>query len=573
MKTYKGNPVSSGIAVGEVYKYVPYHAVVEEASIQEGGVVACLKKFDDAKRGAQAELEAILTNLEKDDPEKARIFTAHIDILHDPALDNAVREYISDDLYDVKWAIEKTFNKFIKMLSKVKDDMIRERIADMQDVKGRLLRNCDGVAELNLAALKKPVIVVAHDLLPSDTVSLNRDMVQAIVTEVGGATSHTAIIARSYEIPALLGVTDAMTILDEEQNIAVDAVDGELVTEPDEETKAFYLKKAEENRIHAAETKKYIDAESVTKDGVLIDVELNIASASVQELEGSKYTSGVGLFRSEFLYMGRSELPSEEEQIGIYKKVLTEYVDRPVILRTLDIGGDKKLDCLELPVEENPFLGNRALRLCFTYPNIFKTQLRAALRAAVIGNLWVMFPMVGSMDDIRKAKATVAECRQELETEGIPYGDIKIGIMIEIPSIAVIADIAAKEVDFASIGTNDLCQYLTAVDRMNPAVSKYYQNYHPAMFRLIGYVVKTFRDVGKPISVCGEMGGDKLAAAVLIGLGMRMLSMGFASVAQTKKIINRITIAQAEEMAETVQQLSSGEEVEAYLKSALADIL
>ena len=573
MKTYQGNPVSNGIAVGEVYKYVPYQATVEEASIQESEVEACLKKFDDAKSGAQAELEAIRANLEKDDPEKAQIFSAHIEILHDPALDDGVREYITDDLYEVKWAIEKTFNKFIKMLSRVKDDMIRERIADMQDVKGRLLRNCDGVAEVNLAALTKPVIVVAHDLFPSDTASLNRAMVQAIVTEVGGATSHTAIIARSYEIPALLGVTDAMAILKNDQIVAVDAVDGELITDPDEETKAFYAKKAEENRIHVAETKKYIDAEPITKDGVHIDVELNIASASVQELEGSKYTSGVGLFRSEFLYMGKAELPSEEEQIGIYKKVLTEYGDRPVILRTLDIGGDKKLDCMELPVEENPFLGNRALRLCFTYPDIFKTQLRAALRAAVAGNLWVMFPMVGSMDDIRKAKAMVEECRQELTAEGIPYGDIKIGIMIEIPSIAMIADIAVKEVDFASIGTNDLCQYLTAVDRMNPAVSKYYQNYHPAMFRLIGYVVKSFREAGKPVSVCGEMGGDKLASAVLIGLGMRMLSMGFASVAQTKKMINNITIEKAEEMAKTVQEMTSASEVEAYLKSALADIL
>ncbi len=573
MEKFQGNPVSNGIAVGEVYKYVPYQAVVEEATVGAEEVKAEIAKFDAAKAGAQKELEAIRANLEKNDPEKAKIFSAHLEILNDPALDDGVREKIEDDNFAVKWAIEKTFTKFIKMLSRVKDDLIRERIPDMQDVKGRLLRNCDGVAEVNLAALTKPVIVVAHDLFPSDTASLNRAMVKAIVTEVGGATSHTAIIARSYEIPALLGVTGAMDILKDDQVVAVDAVDGELVTDPDAETVAFYEEKARKNAIHVAETKKYLGVTPVTKDGVRIEVELNIASGSVQELENAKYTDGVGLFRSEFLYMGRTELPTEEEQVTIYKKVLTEYGDRPVILRTMDIGGDKKLDCMELPVEENPFLGNRAVRLSFTYPEIFKTQLRAALRAAVAGNLWVMFPMIGSMDDIRKAKGYVEECRQELAAEGVPYGEIKIGIMVEIPSIAMIADIAAKEVDFCSIGTNDLTQYSTAVDRMNPAVSKYYQTYHPALFRLIGHVVKSFNEAGKEVSVCGEMGGDKLAAAVLMGLGMRRLSMGASGLAQTKKMITHVTIPQVEEMARTVVNLPTAGDVEAYLKEALADVL
>lgn len=573
MNRYQGNPVSGGIAVGEVYRYVPYQATVEEATVSADQVAEELAKFDAAKAGAQKELEGIRANLEKNDPEKAKIFSAHLEILNDPALDDGVREYIEDDNYTVKWAIEKTFNKFIKMLSRVKDDLIRERIPDMQDVRGRLLRNCDGVAEVNLAALTKPVIVVAHDLFPSDTASLNRAMVQAIVTEVGGATSHTAIIARSYEIPALLGVAGAMENLADGQCVAVDAVDGELVTDPDADTVAFYQKKKEENAIHVAETKKYLGVEPVMKDGTRIEVELNIASGSVQELQNAKYTDGVGLFRSEFLYMGRAELPTEDEQVTVYKKVLTEYGTRPVILRTMDIGGDKKLDCMDLPVEENPFLGNRALRLSFTYPEIFKTQLRAALRAAVAGNLWVMFPMVGSMDDIYKAKAYVEECRKELEEKGIPYGNIKIGIMVEIPSIALIADMAAKEVDFCSLGTNDLTQYTTAVDRMNPAVSKYYQTYHPAMFRLIAHVAKSFRAEGKDVSVCGEMGGDKLAGAVLIGLGIRRLSMGAAGLAQAKKMITHYTVAQTEEWAAAVQQLHTAQEVEEYLKSALAEVL
>ncbi|MEG2074471.1 MAG: phosphoenolpyruvate--protein phosphotransferase, partial [Angelakisella sp.] len=275
----------------------------------------------------------------------------------------------------------------------------------------------------------------------------------------------------------------------------------------------------------------------------------------------------------EFIYMGKPQLPTEDEQLEIYKKVLTEFGERPVTIRTLDIGGDKKLDCMELPVEDNPFLGNRALRLCFSHPDIFKTQLRACLRASVYGNLWLMFPMVGSMDDIRKAKAMLEEARSELTAEGIPYSkDMKIGIMIEIPSIALVADLAAQEVDFASIGTNDLTQYTTAVDRMNPAVSHYYQTYHPAMFRLIGYVVEQFNKAGKPICVCGEMGGDKLAAPILVGLGMRRLSMGIASVAQIKKILSGLTIPQAESLAKRVRTLSTAAEAENLIRTELAQL-
>jgi phosphoenolpyruvate-protein phosphotransferase (PTS system enzyme I) len=535
MNTYPGNPVSKGAVVGKVYKYVPYEAEVIHTNIVPDQVDEALNIYKVAIDRASAELASMRKALERTEPDKVAIIGAHMEILNDPELDQMVKSFIKDEYYNAKWAIEHTFTKFIKMLSRVKDEMIRERVADMEDVKIRLLRNCDGAEEVNLGALKEPVIVVAKDLFPSDTASLNRAVVQAIVTEIGGATSHTAIIARSYGIPALLGVNGVMTILKDAQIIGVDAIDGILATDMDEESIAAYVEKGEKNCNHITETKKYLETEPVTEDGVHIDVHLNIGSASDEELEGAKYTDGVGLFRSEFLYMGRNSLPTEDEQVEIYTKVLKAYGKRPVTLRTLDIGGDKKLDYMNLPKEENPFLGNRALRLCFTYPDIFKTQLRAALRAAVTGNLWVMFPMVGSIDDIRKAKAMIEEARKELDTEQIPYGQIKIGIMIEIPSIAIIADIAAKEVDFASIGTNDLCQYTTAVDRMNPAVSKYYQKYHPSMFRLIRHVVKNFNEADKPICVCGELGGDELGASVLVGLGMIKLSMGFASVAQTKK--------------------------------------
>lgn len=287
-----------------------------------------------------------------------------------------------------------------------------------------------------------------------------------------------------------------------------------------------------------------------------------------QNLEHAKYVDGVGLFRSEFLYMGRTALPSEEEQFQAYRKVLMTFGDRPVILRTLDIGGDKPLECLSMPKEENPFLGNRALRLCFSIPEMFHTQLRAALRASIYGNLWLMFPMVSSMDDIRQAKACLEKARQELSDENIPFSsDLKVGIMVEIPSIALLADQAAREVDFASIGTNDLTQYLTAVDRGNPNLKTYYQTYHPALFRTIKYVVQEFTALGKHVGVCGEMGGNPLTAMVLMGLGMRQLSMGASSIAGIKQMIVSTSCEQAKEIADIVCGLATANEVEQYLKN------
>ena len=536
MMEYKGNPVSEGIAVGKAYLYQPYVPQVTEGEIPEDQAPAAVARYEELLEGAKQELAAIRERLEKaGDGDKAKIFTAHQDILFDVAMDEEIRDKITYDFMTPEWAIHKVYEKFIKILNKAKDDLIRERVADMRDVKNRLLRIAAGVPEKNLAALGEPVIVVAHDLLPSDTATLDRKNVLALVTEIGGATSHSAIIARSYEIPALLGVDGAMENLSHGQEIAVDAVEGLLVADPSGEVKADFAKKREAFLKRREEEKKFLGVEPRMADGTLLPVHLNVGSANDQELAAEKYTDGVGLFRTEFIYMGKEQLPTEDEQYEIYKKVLTAFGDRPVTIRTLDIGGDKKLQCMELPVEENPFLGNRALRLCFSMPEVFLTQLRAALRASVHGNLWIMFPMVGSMDDIRRAKAFVQQAKDQLDAQGVPYSpNVKLGIMVEIPSIALVADLAAKEVDFASIGTNDLTQYSTAVDRMNPALREYYQSYHPALFRLIGYVVESFAKEGKPVSVCGEMGGDPYAAAVLAGLGMSKLSMGSASVARIK---------------------------------------
>ena len=572
---WRGNPVSEGIAVGKAYLYQPYVPEVVKGEIPEDQVVEATARYEKLRETAKEELEAIREQLEKSgSADKAKIFKAHLDILYDVAMDEEIKDAIAYDYLTPEWAIHKVYEKFIKILGKAADDLIRERVADMRDVKNRLLRIAAGVPEKNLAVLAEPVVVVAHDLLPSDTATLDRQRVLAIVTEIGGATSHSAIIARSYEIPALLGGEGIMGRLTHGQEVAVDALEGLLIADPAPEQKELFARKREEFLARRAEEKKFLGAKPVMADGTVIPVALNVGSASDQELEGEKYTDGVGLFRTEFIYMGKEQLPTEDEQYEIYKKILQKFGDRPVTLRTLDIGGDKKLQCMELPVEENPFLGNRALRLCFQKPEVFLTQLRAALRASVHGNLWIMFPMVGSLDDIRRAKEFVREAKAQLDKEGVPYSpDVKLGIMIEIPSIALIADLAAQEVDFASIGTNDLIQYSTAVDRMNPEVSKYYQSYHPGVFRLIGMAVEAFNKAGKPISVCGEMGGDPLAASVLVGLGMNKLSMGLASVARMKKVLSGLTMEKARHMARLARTLPTAADVEAALKKELEQLL
>lgn len=575
MRTFNGNPVSKGIpvsqgiAVGKAYQYEPYHAAVSKELIAQEHIQIEWQSYEAARESALLELNTLKERMGEADQDKAAILGAHIEILKDPAMDEQVGRLIRNKRYNVKYAIEEAYTIFIQMLEKVQDDMIRERIADMKDVKNRILRCADRIPEKNLSSLSEPVIVIAKDLFPSDTASLNRKMVLGIITEAGSETSHTAIIARSYEIPAILGVKDAVSEFADGEEIIMDAIEGIVLTAADDKTKEEYKAKREAWIAQSLELKQYLTAEPFTKDGERIYVNLNLGSADEEELKQAEVSDGVGLFRSEFLYMGRDKLPDEEEQYNIYKRVLQAFAGKTVILRTMDIGGDKKLDCMELPQEENPFLGKRALRLSFEYPDIFLTQLKAALRAAAEGDLWVMFPMVGSLEDIRLARKYVNQAKEELKAAGVSFGEIKLGIMVEIPSIALIAEQAAEEVDFASIGTNDLTQYTLAVDRMNPELGTYYQKYHPAILRLIRYVAEQFSKAGKHVGVCGELGGDEIGAVLLLGFGVRQLSMGCASVAWMKKMITTMTMEKAEEIADAACAMNTSAEIEAYVKKEL----
>lgn len=567
---YRGNPVSKGIAIGTVYHYTPFLAQVDTAPIPPESADAALAEYTRAQKAAEQELAAIQAKLVAQGADEAKIFAAHNDILHDMAMDEEIRDAISYAYQSPSMAVNTVFTQYADLLSQTADPIIRERAADLKDVRDRLLRCLAGVEERNLAALNGPVIVVAHDLLPSDTATMDRKNVLAIVTEVGGATSHSAILARSYEIPALLGIPEISSALHEGEAIIVDALDGILLTEPDGALLSDYQARRERHLTKVAEEKRYLAAKPVTLDGVALEIDLNIGSAEDQELINAPYVDGVGLFRTEFLYMNRPKPPDEEEQYQIYTKVLKAFGQRPVTLRTLDIGGDKQVECLPLPKEQNPFLGNRALRFCLSQEELFLTQLRAALRASVHGTLWLMFPMVGSLEDIRRAKAMVERAKEQLTARGQVFSpSIRLGVMVEIPALAMIADQMVAEVDFASIGTNDLTQYLTAADRGEPAVAQYYQFYHPAVFRLIRIVADAFTAAGKPLCVCGELGGDAAGAMALIGLGLRRLSMGAASLATVKKLVCSITIQQACTAAGQACACPTAAETEAVLTAAV----
>ena len=568
---YEGTAVSDGAAIGRVFQYEPYQPEIRHETIAKAQADSCMEKYKGVLIQAEEELKQLIEGSELDEEER-KIFQAHIDIVQDEEMSREIEDEIRDNLLSPQWAIQEVYERYIKIISKAKDALIRERAADLKDVCQRLIRLWDGGHENPLSSLSGEVIVVARDLLPSDTAAMKTEYVKAIVTEVGGYTSHMAILARNYGIPAVLGVADIMKNTENGQKIAVDAKDGKVITHLTVDQEKQYQVMREVYLKKISDMRQYLPFVPETLDKTRIEVCLNIGSADKSELELESYTDGVGLFRTEFLYMSKKALPEEEEQFRVYRKIVTMYGERPVIIRTLDIGGDKKLDYLELPREDNPFLGLRALRLCFEMKPIFKTQLRALLRAAVYGNLWIMFPMVGSIGDIRFAKQIVEEVKEELQEENISCRtDVKVGIMIEIPSIALMADIAASEVDFASIGTNDLCQYLMAVDRLNPSVAKYYQSFHPAMFRLIRQIVEEFGKQKKPVSVCGEMGGNPQAVALLAGLGVRKFSMNASSLASVKKMISQIDICKAERMARPVLELSTAVQVEEYIKSELPD--
>ena len=565
----QGTAVSNGAAVGAAYLYTPFKPQIEEHRLSPDQYKAACRQLEDAKASAAAELTKIIESFKVDGTAESAIFQAHMELLTDEDIWDEVLAEVHQGA-NPGLALDQVFGQYIALLQANEDAMMRERADDLKDVRNRLLRNLSGAPEQSLSHLPGPVIVVAHDLLPADTATMDRENVLAVVTEIGGQTSHLAILARSYGIPAVLGVANALHLVSDGMLVAVDGSSGEVVAAPDRETQRDFACRREAYRQKHRTAERFLYEPCRSADGTAVEIGVNLGEVSPASTGLEPCADLVGLFRTEFLYMQNEKLPTEDEQFDAYSRLLRAYASKPVVLRTLDIGGDKALPCLPLPKEDNPFLGKRALRLCLDREDLFVTQLRAALRASIYGNLWIMFPMVGTPDDWRRAKALVDQVRAQLSREGVPFSpDVKLGIMLEIPSIIIMADQIVDEVDFASIGTNDLCQYTLAVDRGNPELRDYYQMYSPAVFRLIAHVTAVFRRADKPICVCGEIGGDEAACLALVGMGLRKLSMNGSSIAAVKKAISEKSISQMETMARRVLNCATDAEVRAYFNSIL----
>lgn len=564
-----GIAASSGIAIGKAYRLVEPDLSFQKTTVEDSEKE--ISRFRDSLRIAKSQLEAIRDHArEALGPDKAEIFEAHLLILNDPEIVAPIEDKIKNEKMNAEAALQETTDMFIGIFEQMDNEYMRERAADIRDVRKRVLAGLLNVTIPNPSMISEEVIIVAEDLTPSDTAQLNRKFVKGFTTDIGGRTSHSAIMARSLEIPAVVGTKTATKDIQNGDFLILDGLSGEVHINPTEELIEEYKKKQADYEAQLAEWAKLVNEPSISKDGVQVELVANIGTP--KDVEGALHNGaeGVGLFRTEFLYMGRDELPSEEDQFAAYKAVLEGMEGRPVVVRTLDIGGDKKLSYLPLPEEMNPFLGHRAIRLCLDRTDIFRTQLRALLRASVYGKLKVMFPMIATLNEFREAKKLFLEEKDNLAKEGVPTADhIELGIMVEIPSTAVLADQFAKEVDFFSIGTNDLIQYTMAADRMNEQVSYLYQPYNPSILRLVKMVIDASHKEGKWTGMCGEMAGDETAVPLLLGLGLDEFSMSATSILKARSLIRKLSKVEMEKLAQEALQKSTVEEVIELVKNAV----
>ena len=532
----KGIAASKGYAIGNVFLYEEKEIIITDEKVND--IAAELTKLQDAVSLCRVQLEKIKEKtIQNVGEHEAAVFEAHILILDDPEFVGSVESEIKNNSTNAMKAVETVSNNLVMIFESIDDAYLRERAADIKDVSKRMLANLAGHT-IGLEIEQENTIVVAHDLTPSDTAQLDKAKVNGFITNIGGRTSHSAIMARTLEIPAVVGLADITTSVQNGDLIIVDGIEGYAIINPDEATIAKYQAKIKAFEAEKEELKKLLDVKVVTKEGKHIEVCGNIGNPKDADQVLENGGDGVGLFRTEFLYMDRDAAPTEEEQFEAYKYVLETMKGKKVVIRTLDIGGDKTLPYLPLPEEMNPFLGYRAIRLCLDQTDIFKVQLRALLRASVYGQLAVMFPMISGIEEFNNAKAVVEECKKELDVEGVAYSnDIEWGIMIEIPAAAVMADELAKHVDFFSIGTNDLIQYTLAADRMSEKVSYLYNPMHPAVLRLIKMTIDGAHKHGKWVGMCGEMAGDEAAIPTLLEYGLDEFSMSATSILTAKKIL------------------------------------
>ena len=572
--TLQGIAASDGIAIAKVYTLTEPDLSFSKVSVEdtENEISRLEKALEVSTKEIELIKETALKNLGE---EEAQVFEAHLMVLSDPELVGQVKDAITSQKVNAEHALKEVSDMFISIFAGMEDNpYMQERAADIRDVSKRILANLLGVKIPSPATIKDEVVVVAGDLTPSDTAQLNRKYVKAFVTDIGGRTSHSAIMARSLEIPAIVGTKEITSLAKDGDLIIIDGLSGDVFLNPSEDVVAEYRAKAEAFASQQAEWEKLKDADTFTKDGHQVELAANIGTP--KDLEGVIHNGaeGVGLYRTEFLYMDSHDMPTEEDQFEAYKAVLEGMKGKPVVVRTMDIGGDKELPYLPLPHEMNPFLGYRAIRISLNEPEMFRTQLRALLRASVYGKLRIMFPMIATLNDFRGAKALLEEEKAKLVAEGVAVSDdIQVGIMIEIPAAAVLAHQFAKEVDFFSIGTNDLIQYTMAADRMNERVSYLYQPYNPSILTLIKHVIDSAHKEGKWAGMCGEMAGDQTAVPLLVGLGLDEFSMSASSVLKTRSLISKLTLEEMKALADkAINECATVQEVEALVEEAVSKL-
>ncbi|HCW9374414.1 phosphoenolpyruvate--protein phosphotransferase [Staphylococcus aureus] len=561
-KLIKGIAASDGVAIAKAYLLVEPDLTFdknEKVTDVEGEVA----KFNSAIEASKVELTKIRNNAEVQlGADKAAIFDAHLLVLDDPELIQPIQDKIKNENANAATALTDVTTQFVTIFESMDNEYMKERAADIRDVSKRVLSHILGVELPNPSMIDESVVIVGNDLTPSDTAQLNKEFVQGFATNIGGRTSHSAIMSRSLEIPAIVGTKSITQEVKQGDMIIVDGLNGDVIVNPTEDELIAYQDKRERYFADKKELQKLRDADTVTVDGVHAELAANIGTPN--DLPGviENGAQGIGLYRTEFLYMGRDQMPTEEEQFEAYKEVLEAMNGKRVVVRTLDIGGDKELSYLNLPEEMNPFLGYRAIRLCLAQQDIFRPQLRALLRASVYGKLNIMFPMVATINEFREAKAILLEEKENLKNEGHDISDdIELGIMVEIPATAALADVFAKEVDFFSIGTNDLIQYTLAADRMSERVSYLYQPYNPSILRLVKQVIEASHKEGKWTGMCGEMAGDETAIPLLLGLGLDEFSMSATSILKARRQINGLRKNEMTELANRAVDCATQEEV------------
>lgn len=567
MYSIKGIPASQGIAIGPAYLHQPQEIVVPrhtqaDPDVEWGRLQVALAQAEEELRRLREKVA------QESGEEEAQIFDAHMMMLTDPTLSTQIQTLLNEQTLNAEAALDDALAGQIAILEALDDAYMAARAADLRDVGQRVTRILLGMETESLSELSSPAIVVAYDLTPSDTAALDKNAVLGFCTAVGGPTAHTAILARSLGLPAVVGAGDQVMEIKSEATLILDGGSGQLIVSPDQATQASYQLRQTELSARQAAAKEAAQAPAQTRDGQQVEVVANIGSVDEAETILAFGAEGVGLLRTEFLYLERTTIPTEEEQFAAYHRIAEILGQRPLLIRTLDIGGDKMLPYLSMQPEENPFLGHRGIRLCLAEPDLFKSQLRAILRAAHGHNIKIMFPMVACVDEIRQTKILLEETRAELESQGLPYGQPEVGIMVEIPAAAVTADQLAHEVDFFSIGTNDLTQYTLAADRTNALVQSIADALHPAVLRLIAETIRQAHEAGIWVGLCGELAGNPEAVPVLLGLGLDEFSMAATAIPAVKAAIRTWSLPEAKSVAQAALQQKDAAGVRALLQQS-----